>query len=78
MKNWKRVLEVLVEMMKRAEIMTGTLDGKQKKKFVMSALNSMFNMSQDEEDLLFYLIDLVIELDKNKLKIKEKLIGCCG
>ena len=63
-------------MMKRAEDLKNA-SGERKKDFVLNSITSMFSLNREEKLILFYLIELIIQLDKNKIKIQNATKKCC-
>jgi hypothetical protein len=72
----KELLDGLIGLMKRVENYKG-FTGKRKKIFVIESMRTIFNLSKEQEYLLSEVIDIIILLDKNKLKIKEKICLFC-
>ena len=73
--DWERTLQALIGFMKRAEGMGNT--GADKKRFVIQSMTTVFNLDEEHKMLLIYLIELIIQLDKNKVKIKQQISNCC-
>jgi hypothetical protein len=69
-------------MMKRAEDFKNA-SGEKKKDFVLNSITSMFDLNREvdlnreEKLMLFYLVELIIQLDKNKIKIQNATKKCC-
>ncbi|MHA2039114.1 MAG: hypothetical protein ACW98X_22030 [Promethearchaeota archaeon] len=73
----KELLDGLIGLMKRVENYKG-FTGQRKKIFVIESMRTIFNLSKEQEYLLSEVIDIIILLDKNKLKIRNKIRSCCA
>lgn len=73
----KELLDGLIGLMKRVENYKG-FTGQRKKIFVIESMRTIFNLSKEQEYLLTEVIDIIILLDKNKLKIRNKIRSCCA
>ena len=69
--DWERVLRTLVGLMKNAENFK-SMTGDKKKDFVLQSITTIFKFNHEEKILLYFLIDLVIELDKSSIRIATK------
>jgi hypothetical protein len=66
--------------MQTAATMT-EMDGVSKKRFVLTQLRNKLQLSDDVEDLIIDLIDLLVQVDKHELRINpnvRSLFSCCG
>lgn len=64
------VIYELINLMKLAETIRGGKTGEQKKEFVLEQINKkLVNVSDDLKDIIPYLIDYLILVDKNEIKI---------
>jgi hypothetical protein len=72
----KELLEGLIGLMKRVESYSG-FTGQRKKIFVIESMRTIFNLTKEQEKLISEVIDIIILLDKNKLKIRNKIRSCC-
>ena len=77
-------LSVLVDLMKQAGEMKGKT-GQQKKDWVLTKLREVMNLPDAVEDLIIELIDVLIDVDKHRIRInpavKKHIINitslCC-
>ena len=61
-------LSVLVDLMKQAGEMKGKT-GQQKKDWVLTKLREVMNLPDAVEDLIIELIDVLIDVDKHRIRI---------
>lgn len=76
----KIILDTLINLMQNAAVMT-EMDGVSKKSFVLTQLRNKLQFSDEVEDLIINLIDLLIQVDKNELRINpnvRSLFSCCS
>lgn len=75
----KEVLDLLIQIMKTAEDLkpVGAMKGQFKKEYVLKMLDKLVFIEPNVKELLVELVDVIILLDKNKLKIKNAVSGCC-
>lgn len=74
--DYPEILSLVIQLMKRAELL-GTMSGQEKKDFVLKRLEMTKFIEPDTVKLISHTIDLIIELDKNKIKIRDKINSCC-
>lgn len=67
----KKLLELVITLMKDASIMED-LDGHQKKKYVIHRVKQELELPDVIEELIAEFIDMIIEVEKGKLKINKK------
>jgi hypothetical protein len=75
----KEILDLLIQIMTNAEDLkpVGAMKGQLKKEYVLKMLDKLVFIEPNVRELLVELIDIIILLDKNKLKIKNAVSGCC-
>lgn len=76
----KIILDTLINLMQNAAVMT-ELDGVSKKSFVLTQLRNKLQFSDEVEHLIIDLIDILVQVDKNELRINpnvRRLFSCCG
>ena len=74
----KKILTTVVELMIKAQTID-ELDGKAKKIFVMKAVRNLLEYPEPVEDLICDFIDIIIDIDKGKIKINQdikKIFNC--
>jgi hypothetical protein len=71
----KEIISLLIEVMTNAEKFSN-LTGDKKKEYVIDQLSRIAFIEPNVKELIIELIDIIILLDKNKIKI-SKVIGCC-
>ena len=74
--DYPEILSLVIQLMKKAELL-GTMNGQDKKDFVLKSLEKTKFIEPETVKLLSHTIDLIIELDKNKIKIRDKINSCC-
>lgn len=75
--DWERVLRNLIGLMQSAEGMKA--DGTKKKDFVLQRLFTIFDLDKEQRLIMIFLVDLIIQLDKNQLRIAtKKCFSCIG
>ena len=75
----KLIIKILLELMQQAGQIKN-MNGQQKKLFVMLKLKDGLELDPILEDFIFDVIDLLIDVDKNEIKINpkiKKLFICC-
>ena len=73
------IIQNLLYLMVRAANFDG-MSGELKKAFVVREMRAMLNFPEPIEDLIASMIDLLISVDKNKIRINPKaqsLFACC-
>ena len=70
------IISILINLMSSAEDFKN-YNGEQKKKYVLDMLNNLLFLEPNIKEFIVVLIDTLILLDKNKIKIKKTLINCC-
>ena len=74
-----KLLEKVIQLMLEAQKMDRLKTGEQKKKFVLSAIRSILEYPEPVEDLICDFIDIIIDVDKGKIKINQdikKIFNC--
>ena len=75
----KMVVEILLSEMLRAARFS-ELSGPQKKALVMRSLEKKMDFPKEVEELILYLIDILIRVDKGKLainpRVKKAVLSC--
>lgn len=69
----KELLNLIVRLMKDASVMKD-LVGDQKKRYVINRVKQELELPEIVEELIGEFINLIIKVDKGKLKINEKEI----
>ena len=69
--------QVVLKLMKNAEVLMGPKNGAEKKKWVLSQLSHYQWMSEDTMEVVSELIDLIILIDKHKEKIHTSTSQFC-
>ena len=68
----------LIKFMKLAEQIKGENTGEAKKQFVIKHINELLvGASSDVKELVPFIIDLIIDVDKHKIKINEEVKSSC-
>ena len=79
--SFKSVIDVLLSEMLRAGKFKH-LKGEQKKELVLLSLEGKFELDEDLERLLMYIIDILIKVENGELvfnqKISETFNFCCS
>jgi hypothetical protein len=70
------IISILIQLMSSAEDFKH-FNGEQKKKYVLETLNNILFIEPNIKEFIEILIDTLILLDKNKIKIKKTLTNCC-
>lgn len=68
-----KVLNTVIEIMKKANEIKELQTGYQKKKYVMETVRNILNLPDEVEDIIIEFIDIVIDVEKGKIKINEKV-----
>lgn len=68
-----KVLNTVIEIMKKANDMKNLKTGYEKKKYVMETVRNILNLPDEVEDIIIEFIDIVIDVEKGKIKINEKV-----
>lgn len=68
-----KVLNTVIEIMKKANELKELQTGYQKKKYVMETVRNILNLPDEVEDIIIEFIDIVIDVEKGKIKINEKV-----
>ncbi len=68
-------IQTLVQLMQQAGNQKNTT-GHQKKKWVIEKMKEVLNFSEEVEDLLADIIDVIIQVDGHQLVINPKIPGC--
>ena len=68
----KKILTTVVELMLQAQTID-ELDGEAKKIFVMKAVREILEYPDNIEDIIIEFIDIIIEVDKGKIKINDNV-----
>lgn len=71
------IIENLIRLMKIAEQLEDLKTGKSKKQYVLNELKNVINLEPHIEYLIMEFIDLLIEVDKNKITINKKIKKGC-
>ena len=75
----EKLLSSLVELMQEADLVFKS--GKDKKRWVLDKLREELKMDERVEDIIIHVIDILIEVDKGKIRINPKvragLFSCC-
>jgi len=68
-----KVLNTVIEIMKKANELEQLKTGYEKKKYVMETVRNILNLPDEVEDIIIEFIDIVIDVEKGKIKINEKV-----
>lgn len=68
----KKILTTVFELILKAEKIN-ELDGNGKKKFVLDSIRDILDFSDEIEDIIIEFIDIIIEVDKGKIKINDNV-----
>ena len=68
-----KVLNTVIEIMKKANELEDLKTGYQKKKYVMETVRRILDLPDEVEDVIIEFIDIVIDVEKGRIKINEKV-----
>lgn len=72
-----KVFNVVLSLMIQAGHM-GDLSGEQKKQFVMNGMKDILPWDDELEELVLVIMDIIIDVEKGRLKINDRFgVGCC-
>ena len=78
MVNMKFLMSQLIKFMVLAEQIKGQETGEAKKKFVIKHINKLLvGASDDIRELMPFIIDILIKVDKHEIKINEEVKSSC-
>lgn len=70
----RQIGTLTIELMKTAEVLFN--EGHDKKRYVLDILKIKYKLSDEKLELIDDIIDIIILIDKNKLKIGKTAKGC--
>jgi hypothetical protein len=73
----KKFLNNVISLMQFYEKYDTRMTGYEKKEIVMQKIKELPDFNPDMESLIDNMIDIIILVDKNKLKIKKKIKKWC-
>jgi hypothetical protein len=68
-----KVLNTVIEIMRKANELEELKMGYQKKKYVMETVRDILHLPDEVEDVIIEFIDIVIDVEKGRIKINEKV-----
>ena len=73
------IVSETISLMIKANIELPNAKGRDKKKWVLDQLKELITLDNEVEDLIIYLIDILIDVENGKLIINPKVKnGCLG